>query len=211
MEEQIELKENVGMNRANVLVRETLDIPPGSSSIAEVFSINVKPILVDYNATIDKVAIEGILEVTVIYRAMEELRPLYSFAREVPFRHYIEVEGASEGMEAGVDLFIDGVDHSIVNGEQVEIKVNTGAICEVFYTKFINVISGIEVAEEKVDPKTRPSLTIYYMQPEDTLWKIAKTYHTTVSKIIETNQIEDPADLKIGDHIIIEKIYSFKF
>lgn len=27
LEEQIELKENVGMNRANVLVRETLDIP----------------------------------------------------------------------------------------------------------------------------------------------------------------------------------------
>lgn len=72
------------------------------------------------------------MEVTVIYRAMEELRPLYSFAREVPFRHYIEVEGASEGMEAGVDLFIDGVDHSIVNGEQVEIKVNTGPYVRYF-------------------------------------------------------------------------------
>ncbi|HZX20850.1 MAG TPA: SPOCS domain-containing protein [Clostridia bacterium] len=211
LEGQIELRENVGMNRVNVLVRETLDIPPGSSSIAEVFSINVKPILMDYNATMDKVAIEGILEVTIIYKAMEELRPLYSFAREVPFRHYIELEGASEGMEAVVDLFIDEVDYSIVNGEQVEIKVNTGAICEVFYTKSINVISGIEETEEKVDLKNRPSLTVYYMQPEDTLWKIAKTYHTTVPKIIETNQIEDPVELKVGDHIIIEKVHSFKF
>ncbi len=54
-------------------------------------------------------------------------------------------------------------------------------------------------------------MTVYYMQPEDTLWEIAKTYHTSIEKIIETNQIEDAEDIKIGDHIIIEKIHNFKF
>lgn len=209
--EQIELKENIGMNRSNVLVKETLDVSPDHSPIAEVFSIDIKPILTDYDAVMDKVTIEGVLEVAVMYKAMEEPRSLHSFIQEVPFRHYVEFEGSDEGMEAEVELFIEEIDYSIVNGEQVEAKVNIGAICEVFCTKFIDVISDIEEAEEEIDLKARPSLIIYYMQPDDTLWEVAKTYRTTVQRILDTNQIEDPADIEIGDHIIIEKVHSFKF
>lgn len=208
---EIELKENIGISKTNVLVKETLDIPPEHSPVAEVFSVGIKPILTDYNVALDKVTIEGILEISIIYKAMEEPRSLYSFTREVPFRHYVELEGSEEGMGVEIDLFVEDIDHGIANGEQVEIKANIGAACEVFRTKSIDVISNIEEVEEKADLKSRPSLTVYYIQPEDTLWEIAKTYHTSIEKIIETNQIEDVEDVKIGDHIIIEKIHNFKF
>ena len=173
--------------------------------------MGIKPILTDYNVALDKVTIEGILEISIIYKAMGEPRSLYSFTREVPFRHYVELEGSEEGMGVEIDLFVEDIDHGIANGEQVEIKANIGAACEVFRTKSIDVISNIEEVEEKADLKSRPSLTVYYIQPEDTLWEIAKTYHTSIEKIIETNQIEDVEDVKIGDHIIIEKIHNFKF
>lgn len=204
--EQIEINENVGINKANVLIRETLDIPHGHPPIAEVFSINVQPILTDYLVDVDKVIIEGILESTLMYKAMEGLQPLYSFTQEVPFRHYVELEGLSEDTKADVDLFIEEADYSIINGEQVEVKVNVGASCEAFCSKAINIISSIEEIEE-ADLKVRPSLTIYYMQPNDTLWKVAKAYNTTVDQIVNTNQIEDPAFIKAGDYIIIEKVH----
>ena len=194
-----------------MLVKEALDIPADHPPAAEVFSVGIKPLLTDYNAAVDKVTIEGILEIIVIYKAMEESRPLYSFVREVPFRHYIELEGSDEGVGVDIDLFVEEIDHGIANGQQVEIKANIGAACEISRTKSIDIISDIEEAEEKNDLKARPSLTIYYMQPEDTLWEIAKTYRTSVEKIIETNQIEDVEEIKIGDHIIIEKIHNFKF
>ncbi|HZK56741.1 MAG TPA: SPOCS domain-containing protein [Clostridia bacterium] len=211
VKEQIVLKENIGINRANILIRETLDIPPDHSPIVEVFSVNVKPILTNYNMIADKVTVEGILEATAVYKSMEEPQSLYSFVQEIPFRHYIGFEGANEGMGAEIDLSTDEIDYSIVNGEQIELNINIGTVCEVHCAKLIDVISGIEEAEEEIDPKVRPSLTVYYMQPRDTLWGIAKTYRTTVPKIIETNQIEDPTDIKVGDHIIIEKVHSFKF
>lgn len=208
---QIELKESMGINKAHVLLRETLDIPHGHPPIAEVFSANAKPILTDYSLAPDKVMIEGILETTVMYKAMEGVQPLYSFIEEVPFRHYVELEGLKESMEADVELFVEEVNYDIVNGEQVEIKVSIGATCEAYCNKVIDVISNIEELEEDINLTSRPSLTIYYMQPEDTLWKVAKKYHTTVQKIMETNKIEDPMTVKSGDHIIIEKVHSFKF
>lgn len=211
IKEQIELKENVGISRTNVLVKETLDKPSDNPPVSEIFSVAVKPILMDYNVTTDQVTIDGILEATVMYKAMEESQSLHSFVQEVPFRHYVELGGSYEGMVAEIDLFMEEVDYGIINGEQVEINANVGTICEISYIKPIDVISAVEEIEEEIDFKIKPSLTIYYMQSGDTLWNVAKKYHTTVQSIIETNGIEDAKDIGIGDHIIIEKIHSFKF
>lgn len=207
---QIQLNENIGINKANVLLRETLDIPHGNPPISEVFSVNIKPILTDYSIVENKATIEGILESIVMYKAMEGIQPLYSFVQEVPFRHYVDVDGLKEDMEAEVELFLEEVNYNVVNGEQVEVKVNIGASCEAYCIKAIDVIENIEELEEEVNLTTRPSLTIYFMQPEDTLWRVAKKYHTTVQRIMETNQIEDPIAVKPGDHIIIEKVHNFK-
>ncbi|MBU5676087.1 DUF3794 domain-containing protein [Alkaliphilus sp. MSJ-5] len=207
---QIELNENIGMNRAHVLLRETLDIPHGHPPINEVFSVNVKPILTDYSLVVDKTMIEGILEATIMYKAMEGIQPLYSFIQEVPFKHYVDLEGLQEDMEAEVELFIEETNYNVINGEQVELKINVGATCEAYCKKVIDVIANIDELEEDVNITSRPSLTIYFMQPEDTLWKVAKRYHTTVQRIMETNQIENPVAVKAGDHIIIEKVHNFK-
>ena len=207
---QIELKENIGMNKAHVLLRETLDLPYGHPPISEVFSVNIKPILTDYSLIEDKVTIEGILEVLVMYRSIEEGQSLYSYIQESPFRHYVDLYGLQEDMKAEVELFVEEINYNILNGEQLELKVNIGATCEAYFTKVIDVISNIEELEEDLNLDKRSSLTIYFMQPEDNLWKVAKKYHTTVQRIMETNQIEDPVAVKAGEHIIIEKVHSFK-
>ncbi len=211
--EQIGLEKNVGINKVNALVNETLDMPSEHLPISGVFSVGVKPFLTDYNVAADNVTAEGILEVTVLYKTAEESQALYSLTEEIPFRHYIEFENSDlkEGAEAEIDLFIEEVDYSVVDGEQVEVKVNMGILCEVFHTEFLDIISGVEEAEEEIDLKSRPSLTIYYIQPGDTPWEIAKKYHTTVQRIMETNEIEEPTDIEDCDHIIIEKVHNFKF
>lgn len=210
IKKKIELNENIGVNKANVLLKETLDIPQSNPSILEVFSVNIKPILTDYNTLENKIALEGILEVTVLYKSLEDIHPLYSFVQELPFRHYVDIEGLKENMESEVKLFIQSIDYDIINSEQIEFKVNLGSICEAYSKKTIEVIDEIEELEEEVNQKGRPSLTIYFIQPEDSLWKVAKKYNTTVQRIMDTNKIEDPLLVKSGDHIIIEKVHNFK-
>ncbi|SHJ76901.1 M14 family metallopeptidase [Paramaledivibacter caminithermalis] len=43
----------------------------------------------------------------------------------------------------------------------------------------------------------------YYIQPGDTLWKIAKNYYTTVNKIVTANPSINPYQLQIGQRIIV--------
>lgn len=57
---------------------------------------------------------------------------------------------------------------------------------------------------EPVDPPTTETFT-YELQPGDTIWKLARTYHTTTTILIELNGITDPKKLRAGDTILIPK------
>ncbi|ABW17847.1 DUF3794 and LysM peptidoglycan-binding domain-containing protein [Alkaliphilus oremlandii] len=207
---QMVLRESIGMSRSNVLLRETMDTPYGQPPISEVFSVNIRPILTDYTALENKMAIEGILEATVLYKAIEGAQSLYSFMQEIPFRYHGDLYGLNEDMEAEVDLFVEEITYNVINGEQVDVKVSIAALCKGYCNKSIDIISEIDVLEEDTNSLKQPSLTVYFMKDGDTLWNVAKRYHTTVQQIMETNQIEDPAAVKVGENIIIEKVHNFK-
>lgn len=209
--ELIELKESIGMNRAHMIVRESLDKPSSHPALHKLFSVHSKPILTDYSIVEDKAVIEGVLEANVIYASEEGLQPLYSFSHEIPFRHFVDIEGLKSGMETNVELFVEEIDYDILNNDQVDIRVNIGATCEAYKIKAVESIKQIEETEEVFNMADRPSLTLYFLQPDDSLWKVAKKYHTTIKQIAESNGIEDPQLVKPGDYILIEKIHNFKF
>ncbi len=209
--EYIELKENIGMNRAHMIIRESLDKPTSHPALHKLFSINAKPILTDYQILDDKTVIEGVLETNVIYASEEGIQPLYSFSNEIPFRHFVDMDGIRSDNEAYVDLFVEDVDYDILNNDQVDIRVNIGATCEAYKIKSVESIKQIEESDEPVAVGARPSLTLYFLQPGDTLWNVAKKYNTTVKQIVESNAIEDISSVKTGDYIIIEKVHQFNF
>ena len=47
---------------------------------------------------------------------------------------------------------------------------------------------------------------IYMVQPQDTLWKIAKRYRTTVEDILSINEIENPDLIYPGQKLLIIKM-----
>ena len=49
-----------------------------------------------------------------------------------------------------------------------------------------------------------PGIVGYIVQPEDSLWKIAKKFHTTIDTIIATNGLTDKS-VKPGDRLILVK------
>ena len=63
------------------------------------------------------------------------------------------------------------------------------------------------VREEPMDVQKlqkMPGIVGYIVQPEDSLWKIAKKFHTTVDNIIETNVLPSEA-IRPGDKLILVK------
>ena len=209
--EKIQFKERIGVYSSQVLLRENLDIPSNSPPMVEVFSVTGRAVVTDYNILDNKIMLEGILETTAIYNSEAEAQSIYSYMQEIPFRHHIEIEGLRGEMEVDIQLLVQDLDYNKINEEQIELRINLGSICEVNCNKYIDFVSNVEELLEEVDLVKRPSLTVYFFQEGDSLWKIAKRYHTTVQEIMEGNEIQDPGDVKVGDQIMIEKVYNFNF
>jgi LysM repeat protein len=49
-----------------------------------------------------------------------------------------------------------------------------------------------------------PGIVGYVVKNDDTLWKLAKKYYTTVDKIKETNELSNDF-IKVGDTLLIVK------
>jgi LysM repeat protein len=209
--QEVVLNQSVGSNLSNAVIKETIEIPSGNPDIFKVFNVHARPVVTDHSLTQDKSIIEGIIEANILYLAQDKNQTIHSFAQEIPFRHYVEIEGAREEMDASVDLCINDIDYDLINTEQIELKVNVGASCTVAKQLQVDVLVNVEESDEVFDISKRPSITIYYVQPGDTLWKIAKRYHTTVKSLIETNDIQNPDMIMPGDNIIIQKIYQYQF
>jgi len=203
--------EAIGANKTQMLFKDTLEAPKTNPPITKVLSVQAKPILTDYNILGSRLNVEGLLETVVLYTAEDNFQPIYSFTQELPFKYSIDMDSVENDARAEVSLIVQEVESTLINGQQVELKVNVLITCDCFCSRSVDAVSHIEELDEVQNASQKPSLTIYFYQKGDSLWKVAKKYNTTVKQLMETNNVENPEDVKIGDHLIIEKVYNFKF
>ncbi|MBN4074337.1 MAG: peptidoglycan-binding protein [Alkaliphilus sp.] len=194
----------------SVSLSESLNVPVESPGIEKIVSVKAKTLVSDYHEEDGKIVIEGVLGIEVLYMAGSDLQLLYSFEQEIPFRQYVELGSAYEDIDAEIELSDARVKYELVGKNRIDIVANFDVECEVYLSEEAHLISEITEAEIKEGIEERPSLTIYSIQSGDTLWEIAKKYNSTVEIIIESNNIEDPQNLKINEYLLIQKESQFQ-
>ncbi|TGE32024.1 LysM peptidoglycan-binding domain-containing protein [Desulfosporosinus sp. Sb-LF] len=64
-----------------------------------------------------------------------------------------------------------------------------------------NVAKDETKKENNVDNKTNVGTVNIVVQHGETLWSLAQTYHTTVEKIVELNQVKSPSRIREGESL----------
>lgn len=151
----------------------------------------------------NKVIIEGELVKQIFYvREVDMpgvLPEVLEFEVRERFTVFIDIPGATPGHVAQVSTRVEFIDLEIDPYERRHIRQTT--IIEVFVkvTEFVQLEVVIECPVKPV-----PHLTVYIVQPTDTLFKIAKRFHVTVADILRVNpDIKDPNLILPGQKILI--------
>lgn len=104
------------------------------------------------------------------------------------------------------DVKLEIIENTFLKREcniEVNSKIKVVSYCNNNWRfEFIDDVSRAETCEKE----DCYSLVIYFVKKDDTLWKIAKKFKTTVDEIIKVNNIENPDNIQIGKKLYIPRV-----
>lgn len=206
--ENINYPSFVCRNRNQYPIKETVTLDENCPRILQIFKASGKAFLDDIKIIDDKVIVEGIINADILYVAESDSVPLYSHNAVIPYRQVIETKGskASKNMSVDIDVSIEHIGINMLSGKEVELRCVIIFNTKVIEEKNIGLISDINFSDIDNDTLSNiASMTIYVVQPHDTLWDIAKRYNTSVEDIVNVNDIENPNKIYPGQKLLILK------
>ncbi len=149
--------------------------------------------------------VDGVIDISILYISADDTQPLQAIQSSVPFTQVIEIKDIKPDSIYEVTPNIEQINVMMLDTQEVEVKASIVLNVIVFDKLTESFI--IDFKEEPMDfdkLQEEPGMVGYIVKPGDTLWKIAKRYHTTVSAIMDVNNLESDL-IYPGDHLLIVK------
>ena len=205
--EKIQLDELINEGTSQLSMKEIMSLPEGMPPIDAVFSVCAKPIISETAVENGTLYLRGNLVVFLLYVSQEGQNPITSLVQEFPFEQSVAVGECSGRLMLGSDVSVLSTSFTLNAASEVEIRCNLEFYSKVIRPYDMEIIGGCELEEREEEQETAPSprLMIYFVQPGDTMWDIAKRYRTTYGRILTANKLEEPAKLTAGQKLLIPR------
>ena len=150
-------------------------------------------------------AVDGVLEVKLLYLTDEDARPVQAETRLVPFHYEAEAPGITEDSIWYLEPGLEQLTAVMAGGGQAELRGVITLDLFVLQPETRQIILQAQVHPVDTEKmKAMPGIVGYLVQPGDSLWDVAKRFHTTEKSILEANEL--PVDaIKAGDCLILVK------
>lgn len=166
----------------------------------KIYNVDIKPNIINKNILKDRIIFEGELELKFLFEG-ENTSRLDTKNIVMPFTFNMDSEGSlpSSAVEANIEVTTQ--DFTVMPDGEIDIKIDLRFNTSISNNQELQVIEEINVDESRNKP--RSSLVIYFVKPGDTLWNIAKRFRSTVSDIVQINEIEDENKINVGQQLFI--------
>lgn len=195
-------------NEAKQRLLQQVKLPEGQERILQISSCEGKMEVDHVEIKENGLEVEGILEADILYTTTDDHFPVAHAMEQIPFTQKIEVQGLREQEKDIIYELDPGIDQLAVNlldNDQYEVKAVLSLTALVLREEQVNVVAEIET--QPFDSKALealPGVTGYVVQKEDSLWDIAKHYHTTEEEMMTTNGLSSSL-LTPGQKLVIVK------
>ena len=190
-----------GIVPSELIIKDNLYPKDENDKIACIICATGCPVITDKNVEDDKVKIEGIVKVSVLYKTTDDDCKVDMCNGEIPFTSVIDLKGTKPDMVAICKVHLENLD-ATVEANTIGIRATLSILAKVCYKVSREWIVDIAEGTEEKECK-KSSVTIYVVNIGDTLWDLAKKYNTTMDSLIKINELEGPEALTQGKKIII--------
>jgi len=140
----------------------------------------------------DGILVEGAIQVSILYLAASDERPMQSASGVIPFSHVIEATGIRPGSYFDICPMLEQLNTMIAAGGEAEVRAVVTFDTLTMDAVSVEMLQQIRPARpDEVVPNEFAPVIGYIVQPDDTLWSIAKHYRVTGQSIQEMNDLKD--------------------
>ena len=150
-------------------------------------------------------SMDGVLEARILYLTDDDSQPVQSVVENLPFHYEAEVPGIRADSIWYQETGIEQLTAVMVGGDTVEVKAVIMLDVLVLQPVCQHIVNRADTAP--LDTKKlqqMPGIVGYLVQEGDSLWKIAKRFHTTVDNIMTTNNLASD-QIHPGDCLVLVK------
>lgn len=164
-----------------------------------IIDVDVIPIIEKEKRLNNRIIYEGVLELKVIL-SNDDLQ-IDTRVAKIPFDYTLEDSNNNENINKSMEIEVINKDFIIQDSGVVKTNIDLLMNSDSYITTNMNIINEIQSNGEREEEDY--SILMYITKKDDTLWKIAKRFGSTIDDIVRTNGIEDKDKIYPGQKLFI--------
>lgn len=190
-----------GLGSAECLVKGDLELKDSMAKATKVIMTTGTAVITGKDIKNDKVDIDGLLKVCILYNTEDEEQYISTLTDDIPFTCKVDIAGLRPNMQVDANVALETAECSLEAGA-LSVRAIVKIHCKGYYTIKNKFVVNMAISDDAI-PTKKSSIIIYVVQPEDTLWSIAKKYYTTIEELEKLNDLNDSGDIKPSQKLII--------
>lgn len=185
-------------------IREKIMIP--ELETAEIHDAIITPTIKSRDILSGRIVYQGNLNIKFVYSQMNisnNSKEVGIKEYDLPFDFNAECSEVDKTYDVEENIEIPMHDFIVMQGGTIETKIDLIFNMSIVRNENINILENINMEEDTNN--NNYSMTIYFVKPGDTLWKIAKRFKSTVKDILRVNEIENENKIQIGQQLFLPR------
>ncbi len=174
---------------AQIAHKETAEIPEYLPEIYQVCDCASAAKINHITVEDGQIIVSGTASTNILYLSNDTNSPLSGFNHNSEFTHTFSIPGIDSTTVCDAKAEVDHVSYTIGAGKELELRFIINLAVKALRAGRMELIEEIDWTPDSDRPPL-PGIVIYFVQPGDTLWDIAKRYRTTPDAIIAANGLE---------------------
>lgn len=203
IKDRIKVYELSAIGEETITLREIVDFDKDKCDKIALVECDTK--LKDKRIEKEKIRTNGVATFTLLYIG-DSNSMIYSKTMDKEFESVTDAKGCMDNDKVSTRVCFGEVDIKYLPGNKAEISVPV--IMEHTVLRYLEreYIKSVTIDEDCVYDKSKEaSMTIHFAKDDDSLWNIAKSYHTTVEEIVKVNSLDEKIPLKTRQLLLIPK------
>ncbi len=191
----------LGQNTSEAIVKDNIYLEPQDPFPVQILGVIGRVAITDKKIFENKLILEGIIKGDIIYKTNDENNSVNLISGDIPFTSSLEIPGLKIDMLTRVRVNLESIE-SDIEANTLALKAVISINVRYYYRCSKDLLVSVKCSDEPLTNK-KSSITIYMVQPGDSLWKIAKKYHTTEEELLYLNDIDNESELIPGKMCLI--------